>query len=188
MAKLEGVDTQRNPEIAEAFAKVESSRGWVSNLMRTVAHTPQGLRHYSRLGHYSRYETELSERERELAVVTTVRGVRYGWVHHGGLARQIGITDSQLDAIQADRVPSDLPAPEQALVAFVLQFSACKGVAQDVLVELRRHFSSRQIMDIAMISAYYLSAGAFITGFDVDLESPDILQIELDWQQNRPNA
>jgi alkylhydroperoxidase family enzyme len=185
MAKLEAVDLKANPDLAEVFAKVQASRGWVSNLMRTVAHTPDGLLQYSRLGHYARYDTELSEVQRELCVVTTVRGVRYGWVHHGALALQVGVSSGQLAAIEAGRVPSDLPAPEQALVAFVLEFAAFKGVAQATLDALRKHFSPRQVIDIAMISAFYLSAGAFIIGFEVELESPETLQIELDWQTSR---
>ena len=185
MARLEGVDLERNPELVEVFSKVQASRGWVSNLMRTVAHTPEGLRHYSRLGHYCRYETELTEIQRELAVVTTVRGVEYGWIHHAGLARQIGITDAQLDAIKAGRVPEDLPKPDQAVCAFVLEFSSFKGVSQAVLDELRVHLGSRQIVDIALISAYYLAAGAFLVGFDVELESPETLQLELDWQTSQ---
>lgn len=182
MAKLEDVDLKANPELADVFAKVEASRGWVSNLMRTVAHAPQGLQHYSRLGHYARYETDLTEIQRELSVVTTVRGVHYGWVHHSGLARQIGITSGQLVEIEAGRVPADLPDAEQALVRFVLAFASCKGVPQATLDALRAHFSPRQILDISLISAYYLAAGAIITGFGVELEGPEILQIELDWQ------
>jgi alkylhydroperoxidase family enzyme len=185
MAKLEAVVLEANPQLAEVFSKVEASRGWVSNLMRTVAHTPQGLQHYSRLGHYARYDSDLTEIQRELSVVTTVRGVRYGWVHHGGLARQLGITSGQLAEIEAGRVPADLPVSEQALVRFVLAFASFKGVPQATLDALREHFSARQIVDISLISAYYLAAGAIITGFGVELEGPEILQIELDWQSSR---
>lgn len=185
MAKLEDVDLEANPNLAEVFSKVEASRGWVSNLMRTVAHAPQGLEHYARLGHYARYDTDLTEIQRELCVVTTVRGVQYGWVHHSGLARQIGITSGQLAEIKADRVPADMPASEQALIRFVLAFTSFKGVPQATLDALREHFNPRQIVDISLISAYYLSAGAIITGLGVELESSETLQVELDWQSSR---
>lgn len=185
MAKLEAVDLKANPDLAEVFSKVEASRGWVSNLMRTVAHAPDGLLQYSRLGHYARYDTDLNEVQRELCVVTTVRGVRYGWVHHSGLALQAGVTSEQLAEIEAGRVPSDLPAPDRALVAFVLEFAAFKGVAQATLDALRKHFNPRQILDIAMISAFYLSAGAILIGFEVELEDAETLQVELDWQSSR---
>ena len=36
-----------------------------------------------------------------------------------------------------------------------------------------------------MISAFYLSAGALIIGFDVELEDPDALHRERDWQRQR---
>jgi 4-carboxymuconolactone decarboxylase len=61
MAKLEAVDLNNNPEARDTFSKITSSRGWVSNLMRALAHAPEGLKQYSVLGHYSRYDTDLTE-------------------------------------------------------------------------------------------------------------------------------
>lgn len=185
MARLEDVDVAASPDLAKVFADVEASRGWVSNLLRTLGHAPEGLQHFQRLGHYARYETELSEVQRELAVVTTVRAVEYAWEHHAPLARQVGIPQPQLDAIKAGRVPAGMAAPERALTAFVLEYSSLQGVAQGTLDELRAHFGPRQIVDIALISAYYLAAGSVLVGFSVELESPETLQIELDWQAKR---
>lgn len=185
MAKLGPVDTAAHPEIAQSFDKVQESRGWISNLMKAMAHAPDALQHYQRLGHYARYETELSEIERELTVVTTVRSVPYGWRHHGGLALQSGVTQAQLDALKADQVPADLPKEQQALCAFVLAFSAFKGVPQPVVDELLKYYNKRQIVDIAMISAYYLAAGSLIIGFEVEMEPDEDFQKELDWQKTR---
>lgn len=188
LAKLEAVDLDQHPHVAEVFRKVQESRGWVSNLMRSLSHAPGALRQYSALGHYCRYDTDLTELQREIVVVTTVRGVEYGWAHHSGLARQCGATDEQLAQIKAGRVPESFNSRERALCAFVLEFSSFKGVAQDTLERLRQHFTPGQIVDAAVISAYYLAAGSLIVGFDVALEDEDSLQLELDWQKARLGA
>jgi 4-carboxymuconolactone decarboxylase len=78
MAKLREVDLETNPEIAEAFKRLEASRGWISNLMRSIAHAPEGLQRYQALGHYARYDTDLTEAQKELVVCATVRNVSYG--------------------------------------------------------------------------------------------------------------
>ena len=103
MAKLREVDLKANPEIAEAFNRLEASRGWISNLMRSIAHAPEGLQRYQALGHYARYDTELTEAQKELVVCTTVRNVSYGWEHHAPLAKQCGVTDGQLALLKAGR-------------------------------------------------------------------------------------
>ena len=183
MARLPDVDLTASPETAKVFERVAASRGWVSNLMKSVAHAPEGLERYAALGHYVRYGTELTELQRELAIVATVRGVEYGWVHHSGLARQSGVTDAQLDAIRQGRTPADLGPAERALCDYVFALTALRGVPDGVLASLHEHFTPRQIVDISMISAYYMAAGTLILGLGVQLEPADVLQIELDWQK-----
>ena len=66
---------------------------------------PGGAWQYAALGHFGRYGTALTELQRELVIVTTVRGVDYGWTHHGGLARALGVTDAQLTRSATDARP-----------------------------------------------------------------------------------
>ena len=54
--------------------------------------------------------------------------------------------------------------------------------------DLQRYFSPRQITDISLASAYYLALGACIVAFDVELEPPEMLQTELDWQRKQSAA
>jgi len=183
MAKLPDVDLAKNPDVAEVFARVEKSRGWVSNLMRSMAHSPEGLKQYSALGHYGRYGTQLTEIQRELTIVATVRGVEYGWVHHGNLSRQIGITDAQLTLIKQAKTPSDFAPAEQALLDYVFAYTACKGIDQKTLDTMLKYFSPLQIVDVSLLSAYYMAAGSLIIGLGVQLEGPDALKTELEWQR-----
>jgi 4-carboxymuconolactone decarboxylase len=188
MSRLPDIDPATSPDTAAAFERVAASRGWVSNLMRSLAHAPEGLRQYAALGHYGRYGTALSELQRELVIVTTVRGVHYGWTHHGGLARAIGVSEAQLESIRNGRTPVDFEAPERALCDYVLAFTACRGVPQPVLDTLMKFFKPPQIVDIALLSAYYMAAGALIIGLDVEVEGPEMLATELAWQKTRMQA
>jgi 4-carboxymuconolactone decarboxylase len=185
MAKLREVDLEKTPETAETFRRVEASRGWISNLMRSIAHAPEGLQRYQALGHYARYDADLTEAQKELVICATVRNVAYGWEHHAPLARQSGVTDAQLAALKQGQIPSDLAPADQALCRFAFEFSSFKGVPQDTAAELLRHFTERQVVDMALISAFYLSAGALIIGLDVQLEVPEAFEREQEWQRRR---
>ena len=124
--------------------------------MRSIAHAPEGLQRYQALGHYARYDTDLSEAQKELVVCATVSNVSYGWEHHAPLAKQCGVTDGQLALLKDGEIPPDLPPSDQALCRFTFEFSSFKGVRQETATELLRHFTERQIVDMALISAFYL--------------------------------
>jgi 4-carboxymuconolactone decarboxylase len=185
VAKLRDVDLEKSPETAETFKRVEASRGWISNLMRSIAHAPEGLQRYQALGHYARYDSDLSEAQKELVICATVRNVPYGWEHHAPLAKQSGVTASQLQALKRGEIPGDLSPADQALCKFVSEFSSFKGVPQATAQELLRYVTERQIVDMSLISAFYLSAGALIIGLDVQLEGPEALKCEQEWQRRR---
>lgn len=167
----------------ELFSRITASRGWVSNLLRSLAHSSPGLAALQQVGHFGRYETDLTERERELAIVITGRDVPYAYAHHAPLARQVGITDAQLDAIRAANVPEGLSPAETALCAYCFQFTACKGIDDACFSRLREFYSNRQVTDITILCAYYLAMGSILIGFEVQTEPPEVLQIELDWQK-----
>jgi 4-carboxymuconolactone decarboxylase len=187
MAKLPNIDLAQSPELAGAAKRIQESRGWVSNVMKTLAHSPKGVERHMAYGHFLRFETDLSELQRELAVCATVRGVDYAWQHHVGLLKQLGISDSQADTLREGKVPEGLVVGDAILCRFIFALSSYQGVAQNLLDELRKHFSDRQIMDMSLLSAYYLATGALIVGFEIPIESRDVLQTELKWQKNRPH-
>lgn len=182
MSRLPPADDATTQEL---FSRITASRGWVSNLLRSLAHSPQGLASLQQVGHFGRYETDLTERERELAIVITGRNVPYAYAHHAPLASQVGITDLQLKDIRAGKVPEDLSPAEIALSAYCLEFTSFKGVEDGCFDRLREFYSDRQVTDISILCAYYLAMGSILIGLCVETETPEVLQIELDWQKSK---
>lgn len=174
-----------DPATNEVFAQIAQSRGWVSNLLRSLAHSPKGLAALQQVGHFGRYESDLSERERELAIVITGRNVPYAWAHHAPLAEQIGIDASQLESIKADKVPAGLSPAEAALSAYCFEFTAAQGISDACFSGLKEHYSSRQITDVSILCAYYMAAGALLIGLRVEIEPKDMLRVELEWQKKK---
>lgn len=185
MARLPDIDPLEFPEIAQALAKTEESRGFVSNLMRLISNAPGAQKANVAYGHFLRFETDLTELQRELVVCATVRGVRYGWVHHVGLILQLGFSREQAAELEAGRVPHGLSEADQTLCAFIFAYASFKGVPDAVLNALRKHFSTQQIIEMSLLSGYYLGAGALLTAFEPELEPPEVLQLELDAQSRR---
>ncbi len=178
----------REPEDAETravFERIAASRGWVSNAMRALAAAPEGLKLFSAVGHYGRYGTALSEIQRELAILIVARGVPYAWAHHVPLGLQAGLTQAQVEAIRSGATPDDLPPADRALCDYVFAFLAGKGIAPGIAAALNQHFSPRQVTDISLIAGYYLALGTMLLAFDVEIEPPEVLAIELAWQKQQ---
>lgn len=185
MAVLSEVDPAKNPELKQVFDEISASRGWISNAMKSLANAPEGLRRFAHWGDYVRYRTDLTERLRELAIVTIGHSVQYAATHHGALAVQAGIPQAAVDEILQGKVPQGLPEEERLAVRYVLEFASAESVSDATFAELRKHFSERAITDLTLVAAYYLAYGTMIKAFRVQLESKDKLDIEMRWQKEQ---
>ena len=184
MARLSPASDKDNPELAAVYAEIRATRGYVSNALQSLGHSPGGLLHFARVGEYAKYRTDLPERLRELTILTSARGIPYAWAHHHPLAIQTGIDERAVDCIGEGKVPDTLPNKEQALVAFVMALGELK-VTDAIMEALKRHFSPRQIVDIAMSATYYGALGRMVVALGVDMDDQGTLQTERDWQKGR---
>lgn len=185
MSRLPAVKADASPAVAEVFGEIKATRGFVSNALSSIGHAPEGLRHLARLGAYTKYQTDLPERLRELSILCSARGVAYAWSHHTALAMQAGIPESAVTDIGAGRVPSALPANEQAIARYIQELFSPQSVSDATFAELARHFTSRQITDISLSATYYRALGTMVMAFGVEMESPAVLKIEKDWQKQK---
>ena len=183
MSRLPPVTETASPAVAEVFGEIKATRGFVSNALSSIGHAPEGLKHLARLGAYTKYQTDLPERLRELSIRCAARGVAYAWTHHSALAVQAGIPQAAVDDIGAGRVPTALPPAEQAIARFIQEAFSSQSASSETFTELARHFTPRQITDIALSATYYRALGTMVMAFGVEMESPAVLKIEKDWQK-----
>jgi 4-carboxymuconolactone decarboxylase len=183
--RLPDADPAQSPELEAAFAEFLRTRGIVSNVMKSFAHAPAGLSAIVRMGSYCRYETALSELQKELVILITGRGVAYAWAHHAPLGLKAGLTDQQLAALKDGTVPPGLSAADTALAVYVLEYAALKGVSDAAFQALAAHFTPRQITDINITSGYYLMIASSIIGLQVMPDSTDVTQAGVRFQTER---
>jgi 4-carboxymuconolactone decarboxylase len=172
--RLPEADPAQSPELEAAYAAFRGTRGIVSNVMRSFGHAPAGLAAIAELGRYCRYGTALTELQKELVILITGRGVAYAWHHHGPLGLQAGLTEAQLEALRAGRVPEGLSEADTAICEYVLAYSSLKGVPEPVFARLAALLTPRQITDINIISGYYLCIASSIIAMEVQ---PDPVQV-----------
>ncbi|MCX7371306.1 MAG: carboxymuconolactone decarboxylase family protein [Alphaproteobacteria bacterium] len=173
--RLPPADPAADPELAEALARFQASRGIVSNVMRSYGHAPRGLSLLAEIGAYCRYGTALSELERELVILTVARGVAYAWHHHRPIAAQLGLSEAQLDALWDGQVPAGLDAAQAALVRYVMAYATLRGVPAAEFEAVCAHYTPRQVTDMNVTAGYFLCIASNVIAMEVALDPPRVI-------------
>jgi 4-carboxymuconolactone decarboxylase len=156
--------------------------------MRALAPAPEGLRRFAALGDYARYHTRLSDRQREIVILITGRGVPYAWTHHAPLGRQAGLTEEEIDSIRAGRVPDSFDGKDAALADLALELTSGQPVSAGCFAAAEQVLSPRDITDALLIAAFYTGVAMVIGAMDVELETADQLDVEQAWQRQRSGS
>lgn len=172
MTRLPLVNEDASPEVAAVYAEVAGSRGRVLNVFRALGHAPEGLRRLAAVGEYARFQSRLSERLRELVILTTARAnhCQYEWTQHAPLALRSGVTQAEIDALNGGGLPDGLSPLEEAALRYVQELGRDRRVSDATFAELRRQMDEREVTDLTLVTAYYTALGMTLNAFDVDLQ------------------
>lgn len=170
MQRIKPADPTENAQLAAAYERITKTRGYVSNILMSLSHAPQGLERFAAFGEYVRYGADLPGRARELAILAIAAGNQYAWSHHHPHAIKAGVTQHELDALEAHEFAGSLSDSEKAAIRYVREFAKGGNVADETFGELRKHYSERQITDLTLLAGYFMALGATVTAFKVELE------------------
>ena len=176
MSRMPSADESVAPGLDAVLSEIVSTRGWVANALRALSHAPEGLRRFAALGEYVRFQTGLSDRIRELTVITIARGCDYAWTHHVMFARTAGVTEDEITAVKEGRIPETVSAAERMALGYVHAFLAGTKVSDQEFDELLAVLGPRAITDLTLLAGYFLTLGWVLSAYEVDLEPRDILE------------
>jgi 4-carboxymuconolactone decarboxylase len=181
-APASGLDDEAGPrgttDLAATARWLEGKYGFVSNLAQTMAHSPGALMPWLDLESYCRFQSDLTERQRMIIMLIAVRDVSYCWTHYMPMAGTVGLSHEQISLIRQGRVPQDLAEVEQMICQIANEIVAGRRVPQAMYEDIVKLLPPRQIVDIAIVASFYLAMGVLSTGLCVELETPEVLQLE----------
>jgi len=182
-------DDTTDPKAKAVLDEIRAKRGYVSNALRSMAHSPDVLRAFLGVGTYVKFQSSLSWRTRELVIMTAGRGVDYEWKHHYPLAIDAGVPAEALEDIHAGRTPHALPPAERALVNATIEMFAPSSISDETFAALAEHWTAQQIVDMLMTAVYYQAVALIATALHVELEDDaSIFATERAWQKPMVDA
>lgn len=170
MSRLPPADVNASPELAAVYRRITETRGYVSGILESMSHSPDGLGCFAAFGEYVRYRSSLSGRPREFAILSIAHGNQYAWTHHVPSALKAGITQAELAALNAGEVPATTNDAEKAAIGYAREFANSGKVADAVFTQALRQFGESGVTDLTLTCGYFMALGSIVNAFRVPLE------------------
>lgn len=182
MARLPYVDEPRpagqdpapadESAVAAAYAEVRALGRPLLNFYRVLANQPPALRAFLGMSRYVRDQSTLPPALRELTILATAfaLGVRYEQVHHLAAARRAGVSDAKVAAFPAWQSSAAFDKAERAAMTYAHEVATTRRVRDKTFDALRAYFTPPQIIDLALVVAWYHLCGALLEPLEVDVE------------------
>jgi 4-carboxymuconolactone decarboxylase len=142
---------------AVAQAIIDSPRKGIRGPFPALLRRPQLADATRVLGDCVRYNSSLSDRSRELAILMVVRhwNVDAEWASHGKIGREAGIQDAVLEAIEKRVRPSDLDPTDAAIYDICAELLAGQEVSDATFARALQEFGEVGVVDLVGAIAYY---------------------------------
>ena len=140
-----------------------------NNALSTLAHHPALAKAFLRFNVHLLYSSTLPARIRELAVLRVAhrRQCGYEWEHHASMAKRLGITEDEIEAVRRGESNDEF---ERAVLTGVDELEEKSELSDETWAALGERLDHRQRMDyIFTVGCYATLAMAFNT-FGVEVE------------------
>jgi 4-carboxymuconolactone decarboxylase len=144
-------------------------------LFRMVAHAETAYGPWLGYGGALLTQLELDPLLRELAILQVARqvGSHYEWVQHDPIARAVGATDAQLDAIQAGRDDDPAFDGDQSLVLQLTRTTVNEGAAsEEQVILLANRLGVRQVVELLLVIGNYTAIAMMIASTGLEPDAP----------------
>lgn len=150
------------PGQLETFDHIAASRGSMIRPFAAMLHRPEIARATADLGAVIRYQSTLSDHDRELVIcVTAVESdCGFEWDSHSPIARSSGVADETLTAISNRDMVAD-PADAE-VVAFVRELSRDGKVSDPTFEAMRARLGDAGVVELAAVIGYYTMMAVFM--------------------------
>jgi 4-carboxymuconolactone decarboxylase len=146
--------------------------GAKSTLTMTLAQHPAMANAFYPFGKQLLVHSTLPARQRELLTlrISWLYGCEYEWGHHLQWARNLGVSDEEIESLKQDTGAFPWPELDRAVLTALDQLRERNRIDDDVWTVLARHFDTRQLMDLVLTIGHYVMLSWAISAWGTELE------------------
>lgn len=141
------------------FDRIVESRGAILRPYQVLLHTPAMADKVAALGHVVRFESHLTDADRELVTLATGRahGCAFVWDSHLEAARAAGIEPAVIAALAGDG--GALGAREATFVSFVNELCETSSITDETFRAAHDLVGTSGMVELALTVGYYTMLG-----------------------------
>ena len=131
----------------------------------------KGALHVQALNKYLRFESGISPRIREIAILTTARAMdsQFEWAAHEPEALNVGVPPDVVEAIKHRRSTEGLDEADAVVVELGRQIWRDHQVKSETFAKANAIFGPHMLIDIVMLMGNYASTAALLHAVDMQL-------------------
>lgn len=163
---------QATDEVKEIFNKMEAHGARILNLYRVLAHSPEVMRNFVRLGNSLLSKAKLSPKLRELAIlrVAKLTGSQYEWAHHYYVALEAGLSQEQAEAVANWNESTKFSDEERAVLQYTDEVAQKVQVKETTFNKLRQFFDEQTIVELTLSIGYWGMLARLLVSLQVDID------------------
>jgi alkylhydroperoxidase family enzyme len=144
-----------------------------ANIFRMMAHSPDYLRQYCRLGAAIRFRGELHPVLRELAITRTgiLCEAPYEVVAHKRIGKGVGVTDEQNAALENWKAATCFDDVQRAALAFTDEIVTLRRPTDATLSAIAAKLTPGALVELQLSVGFYIMTSKFLETFGVDMQA-----------------
>jgi len=165
-------DEELSAEIQERLSQLPPL-----NVFRMMAKTPANFNSLLEFASTILFSLELDARKREIAVlrVAYTTGSNYEWVQHIQVAKQVGVTDQEIEIIGAEDPVSGLDDEGNLLCRVADEISRDVRLSDQALASIMKLYGERQAAELILCCSYFNMLSRILESTRVPLEEQPVL-------------
>ena len=139
--------------------------------MRAVLHNAELADKWQALGALLRYQTSLTPRQSELAILVTGRHCRspFEWHAHRTEAVKAGLPETVIEALLAQRRPDGMDDAESAIYQFAIELNQTHSVSNTTHAVAVAALGERGAVELTALIGYYTLVAMTLNAHEIPL-------------------
>lgn len=161
-----------NADQRRVYDKIVSGRrGKIQGPLRAALHSAELADRWQALGEFLRYNTSLTPRQSELAILVTGRACNspFEWYAHRKEAEAVGIEQSIIEALLEQRWPDRLSDEDASIVRYASELNRYDSVSDATYAAALAHFGERTVVELTALVGYYTMVAMTLNAHEIPL-------------------